>query len=148
MPATTIREGTTPLSRNRYTSGIPKHAPKRAPHTFILARSAIRRIPCMRAPCPAETNLNNTAIDSRATAALRSVLPNVNWDIGRQNTTSRTAPKTPSTREVRRKTAAVCATRSSSPEPAASAICRTPLLLTPKPCEILCKVCDRPIQAK
>ena len=60
-------------------------------------------------------------------------LPKVNTDIGLANSTRKAAPTAPSRKEIRRSTVAVRAIRSASPEPAASAIWRTPLLLRPMP---------------
>ncbi len=53
MAATLINDGTTPFSRKKYTSGMLVHTPKSAPRTFILARSAMRRMPWIKAPLTA-----------------------------------------------------------------------------------------------
>ena len=63
-------------------------------------------------------------------------MPNVHVDTAPLKAARRAAPKIPSTNDVRRSTAAVRATRSISLDPAASAICRTPLWLTPIPARL------------
>ena len=107
--------------------------PKKVPNIPILAISEIRRMPWINAPCPIDTRLKNTAIESSATAVACWSLPKVKVDTGPENPIRKTAPSTPRKIDIRRSTAAVRAILSVSPEPTASAICRTPLLLIPIP---------------
>jgi hypothetical protein len=93
----------------------------------------MRRMPWINAPCPADTKLKNTTIDSSATAVACWSLPKVKVDTCPESPIRKTAPRAPRNNDIRFKTVAVRAILTVSPEPTASAICRTPLLLMPIP---------------
>ncbi len=77
-------------------------------------------------------------------AAACCAVPKVIEESCREKSTSKSAPRMPRSREIRRRMNVILAMCSILLEPAASAICRTPLLLTPMPAKVCVSVTIEP----
>ena len=131
MAAIATSAGTRPFSPIAATSATLTMAPRSEPAAPIRARSPMRRRPWINAAWPSETILKKTASESHATAPACSSLPNVHTAIGREKATIASVPSSARPTAMRRSAITVRAICRSSSEATASAIWRTPLLLTP-----------------